>query len=53
MSTGERPKPLFWIGSSKKDLKSFPLEVRRVFGFALWWTVYTIPGSNLLLPGYR
>jgi phage-related protein len=36
MSNGERPKPLFWVGSSKKDLKGFPLEVRRTTGFALF-----------------
>ena len=36
MTSGERPKPLFWVGSSKKDLKDFPLEVRRVMGFALF-----------------
>jgi phage-related protein len=36
MSNSERPKPLFWVGSSKKDLKSFPLAVRRMMGFALF-----------------
>jgi phage-related protein len=36
MSTGAEPKPLFWVGSSKKDLKGFPLEARRTMGFALW-----------------
>jgi phage-related protein len=36
MSNGERPKPLFWVGSSKKDLKGFPLAVRRITGFALF-----------------
>jgi len=36
MSTGEIPKPLFWVGSSKRDLKSFPVDVRRMMGFALW-----------------
>ena len=36
MMNGQRPKPLFWVGSSKKDLKGFPLEVRRVMGFALF-----------------
>jgi phage-related protein len=29
-------KPLFWVGSVKKDLKSFPAEVRDVFGYALY-----------------
>jgi len=29
-------KPLYWIGSSKKDLKSLPEEVHDVFGYALY-----------------
>jgi phage-related protein len=28
-------RPLFWMGSSRKDLSDFPLEVKRVVGFAL------------------
>ena len=38
MSTGETdaPKPLFWIGSSRNDLKGFPPEVRLAIGFAFW-----------------
>jgi phage-related protein len=36
MSNGEQPKPLFWVASSKKDLKGFPLAVRRTMGFALF-----------------
>lgn len=36
MSIGEFPKPLFWVGSSKKDLRDFPLPVRRTMGFALF-----------------
>ena len=36
MNEGNAPKPLFWIGSSKKDLKAFPIVVRRLMGFALW-----------------
>ena len=35
MSTGTTPKPLFWIGSSRKDLKRFPRPVQRNCGFAL------------------
>ena len=35
MGVGEDPEPLFWVGSSKRDLKSFPIEVRRTTGFAL------------------
>jgi phage-related protein len=30
-----QPKPLEWIGSSKKDLKALPDEVIDVFGYAL------------------
>ena len=30
-----KEKRLFWIGSSKKDLTTFPEEVKRVFGYAL------------------
>jgi hypothetical protein len=29
------PKPLVWIGSSKKDLKALPDDVIDVFGYAL------------------
>jgi phage-related protein len=38
MSTGEAatPTPLFWVGSSRDDLREFPEEVRKVVGFALW-----------------
>ncbi|AKG67821.1 TPA: type II toxin-antitoxin system RelE/ParE family toxin [Serratia fonticola] len=28
-------KPLYWVGSSKKDLQSLPEEVQDVFGYAL------------------
>ncbi len=28
-------KPLFWVGSAKKDLKQMPEEVMDVFGYAL------------------
>jgi len=28
-------KPLFWLGSSKKDLTSLPDDVQDVFGYAL------------------
>jgi phage-related protein len=30
------PKPLFWIGSSRKDVREFPTEVRRDIGQALY-----------------
>jgi phage-related protein len=29
-------KPLYWIGSSKKDLKALPEDVQDVFGYALY-----------------
>ena len=29
-------KPLFWVGSSKADLRTFPEEVRREMGYALF-----------------
>lgn len=31
---GQR-KPLLWVGSSRKDLRGFPQEVKLVMGFAL------------------
>lgn len=31
----ERPRPLEWLGSSKKDLLALPDEVVQVFGYAL------------------
>jgi phage-related protein len=31
-----QPKPVRWVGSSKKDLSDFPEEVRRRVGGALW-----------------
>jgi len=31
-----RPKPLLWVRRAKEDLKSFPEEVRRVMGYALF-----------------
>jgi phage-related protein len=30
------PKPLFWVGSARSDVRSFPEEVRTDVGFALW-----------------
>jgi phage-related protein len=29
-------KPLIWVGSSLKDLRSFPEDVRRTIGYALY-----------------
>lgn len=34
--TEEPVKPLFWIASSKDDLRSFPEDVKDVMGFALY-----------------
>jgi phage-related protein len=28
-------KPVVWVGSSRDDLRSFPVEVRRIMGFAI------------------
>jgi len=38
MATREQilPKPVRWVGSSREDLRSFPEEVRRQVGGALW-----------------
>jgi phage-related protein len=40
MSTGEEraemPKPLFWVGGSRDDLREFPEGVRQTVGFGLW-----------------
>jgi len=30
------PKERIWIGSSRKDVKGYPVAVRRAFGFALY-----------------
>ena len=30
------PKPLMWMGSSKKDLRGLPADVVDVFGYALY-----------------
>lgn len=29
-------KPLYWMGSSKKDLQSLPADIQDIFGFALY-----------------
>ena len=33
----EARKPIVWMGSSLKDLREFPAEVRRDIGTALYW----------------
>jgi len=30
------PKPVYWVGSARSDLRAFPEEVRVDMGFALW-----------------
>jgi phage-related protein len=35
MESGPPLKPLFWMGSSRKDLKSFPADVQDEMGYAL------------------
>lgn len=30
------PKPLIWLGSSRKDLQEFPEDVQHRIGYALW-----------------
>jgi phage-related protein len=32
----DEPKPLFWIATARRDLKRFSVDVRNVFGYALW-----------------
>ena len=34
--TASEPKGVVWIASSRKDLRSFPDEVRQVMGYALY-----------------
>lgn len=36
MSSQPDDKPLFWVGSSLKDLRGFPEEVKDEMGFALY-----------------
>src|SRR5262249_13863984 len=31
-----KPKPLFWVGSTLKDLRELPEVVRATMGYALW-----------------
>jgi len=31
------PKQVFWVGSSRKDIKKFPDEVKSDIGTALYW----------------
>jgi phage-related protein len=47
-------KALLWVGSSRKDLKAFPAEVRSAFGFALFQAQSGHkPSSAKPLAGFR
>src|SRR5262245_37930966 len=35
-SEPDTPKPVFWIASSRKELRDFPKRVRRTFGQAIF-----------------
>jgi phage-related protein len=32
----EFPKPIIWIGTSKKDLQKFPDDVKQIMGYAIY-----------------
>jgi phage-related protein len=36
MSDAHAPKPLYWLGSSKRDLMALPERVVDSFGYALY-----------------
>ena len=36
MSDEKAPKPLFWVGSAREDLREFPEDVMDAFGYALY-----------------
>jgi phage-related protein len=36
MATTSQPKPLFWIASTRDDLREFPSEVRQIIGYGLY-----------------
>ena len=36
MADANRLRPLFWVGSALEEVRSFPLGVRRLVGFALY-----------------
>lgn len=36
MDDSKQLKPLIWIGSTRQTIQSFPLEVRKAIGFALY-----------------
>jgi phage-related protein len=36
MANTSQPKPLFWIASTRDDLREFPNEVRQIIGYGLY-----------------
>ena len=36
MADTSQPKPLFWIASTRDDLREFPNEVRQIIGYGLY-----------------
>jgi len=36
MVTEAKPKALVWVGSSRRDMRDMPKEIRRSFGVALY-----------------
>ena len=36
MANISQPKPLFWIASTRDDLREFPNEVRQIIGYGLY-----------------
>lgn len=48
------PKKLFWVGTSRKDLKDLPLEVRVELGYALYEVqIGLFPSNAKPLKGLR
>jgi len=53
MDDASKIKSLLWVGSSKKDLKAFPVEVRSAMGFALYQAQLGLkPSSAKPLAGF-
>lgn len=41
-----RLRPLFWVGASKKDYRSFPRDLRHDIGFLLYQVQQDLPVPN-------
>jgi phage-related protein len=39
-------KPLIWLGSSRQDVRAFPVDARRVAGFQLWRIQLGLPPND-------